>query len=112
MSTQLALDLAPHKLARRTDPATSKAAAHADHVTNRRRVLIALSGSPGLTYWEIGASAGFSDLVEAARRVGDLLKLRMITPLAAGDHEVLRSAPDHRASRVYVLTDLGREALS
>ena len=105
MSTQLALDYAPHKLARAGGSATSLAAAHAPKYTNRQRVLDGFRDAHpyGMTYEEAAYRAGLAPH-EVTKRISDLIALDLIE--AVGEREL--SSGKH--GRVYYLTNAGMTA--
>ena len=109
-AAQLAFDYEPRKLARRKDPATSRAAASGDRTTNRARLLAAFAGHHGLTYVEAAAAAQMESH-EAARRIADLTRLGLLEVATLGGREMLRETPNGRQARVHRITDAGKQVL-
>lgn len=100
------------RLARRTDPATSKAAALGNRETHLFRILAVFAARPnGVDYM---TAARLADLPpwEVTRRVSDLSNKGLIAAkLNADGTEATVKLPSNRAGRVYVITALGAAAI-
>ena len=103
----------PHKLARRDDPTTSKAAAHGDRKAHRLLILAALAGYPfGLTYTEIARVTGLEQHA-VGRRLSELARMDvpLIERTVLGGKPLMRETDTGRMAHVLRVTDAGKRAL-
>ena len=105
MNSQLAIDFAPRRLARRTNPATSHAAAA--RVTDFSAgdyalILRSLREFGPSTYHEIAARYGM-EAHKLGRRMNELETAGLIAVVKAYGKDMTRLSPSGRPARVWVL---------
>lgn len=101
----------PKALARKSGPATSKAAAHSPNRESMLRVLLLAFAQQSATAEE-AANAAEVDAWAASKRVSDLLNAGMIEVAVANGKEIQRRGSSGRFQRVLRITDEGRSWLS
>lgn len=104
------MNIEPRTLARRDDPGTSKAAAAADRITHRARLLAAFYAYGDMTYTE-AAHAADLEPHEAMRRMSDLKRLGLLEVATFAGHSIRRRTPSGREADVHRVTDAGKRAV-
>jgi len=99
------------KLARRTDPATSKEAAASLHRNTLLRSLLIEFGRADLTAEEAGTRAGLDESSGYWKRVSDLLNAGYIEPVIVDGEMLTRIASSGRQQRVLRITSKGSDQL-